>query len=66
MKAAIGMTVAAAIFATLTTGCTPACEGLKASAQDQQAAQNGYEVEREGNNGSTCELQQDGTWKVDD
>ena len=49
------------------TACTPACDGLSASERDRQAAQDGYEVEREDSRGNTCELSQDGkTWDVDD
>lgn len=44
-----------------------ACEGLSASAQDKEAAANGYEVEREDDSGNTCELSRDGnSWEVDD
>jgi hypothetical protein len=50
---------------TLLTGCGDPCSGLTATDRDRQAAQDGYEVEREGRNGAECELQEDGTWDTD-
>lgn len=60
----IGLLLASS--ALFVTGCGSECEGLTASDRDRQAAADGYEVEKEGNFGGTCELQNDGTWKVDD
>jgi hypothetical protein len=62
--AVIAVTVLAA--STL-AACEGQCEGLSISAQDREAAANGYEVEREDSWGNTCELSRDGrTWQVDD
>jgi hypothetical protein len=60
------MGVLALTFAMLTTGCAGECDNLPAPTENQQQAQElGGEVEVEGNYGGECELQPDGTWKVD-
>lgn len=68
IKAMIASMALAAGALTMTACDFPsACEGLTASAQDMEAAANGYEVEREDSMGNTCELSQDGnSWSVDD
>lgn len=49
-----------------TTACTPPCEGLVASDRDRQAAADDYDVEREDSMGNECELDEDGSWELDD
>lgn len=58
----------AAALSVLLTGCGSMnpCEGLSATERDKQAANDGYEVEKPGKWGETCELQPNGTWDVDD
>lgn len=61
-----GVTAVMVLAVTTLGACESECNGLKATAQDREAVANGYEVEREGSMGGTCELTRDGTWQVDD
>lgn len=67
-NAIAAMVLGASLMTTAACGDWPqACEGLEVSAQDREAAANGYEVEREDSQGNECELSQDGnSWSVDD
>lgn len=49
-----------------TTACGAPCAGLTISDRDRQAAADGYEVEKEDSLGNECELDEDGSWEVDD
>lgn len=64
----VAMVIVLLIAAVLLSGCgsLDPCKGLTATERDRQAVADGYEAEKEGKWGSTCELQPNGTWQEDD
>lgn len=67
MIAGVTLALVASMSVTACGNMPQACSNLSVSAQDREAAANGYEVEKVDSMGNECELSQDGqSWSVDE